>query len=249
MIKAKTSLGAYWRELKARTIVPWRLGRDFHRTYRVEPLPGARARRRLVDKAVRECGLGERYSVGPWLNEVLYNFTRIARPDVIVETGVHYGISSAYWLMALEANQKGTLYSIDLPCLTPEGQVNADGVRDLSYVTGVDQTGVVVKRMGLTARWKLLLGDARTLLPGLLADLGRVGFFYHDSDHSYEHQSWEYRTAWPYIAAGGWLMSDDVQWTPAFTEFSQGVGQAPKTWLNQLGVLQKGTLVPSLRSA
>ncbi|MFZ0830128.1 MAG: class I SAM-dependent methyltransferase [Thermoplasmata archaeon] len=241
------TLAAYWREFKAQTIVPWRLDREFYHTYGVKPLPGARERRRRVDRAVRECGLEKRYSISPWLNEVLYNFTRLAKPDIIVETGVHFGMSSAYWLMALDANQKGTLYSIDLPCMTPGGQMNADGVPDRSYVAEVDQTGVVVKQMGLTGRWKLQLGDAKELLPALLKDLGHVGFFYHDSDHSHDHQIWEYRTAWPYVARGGWLMSDDVDWTPAFSEFSAEAGQRPKTWLSKLGVLQKGTPTPSLR--
>lgn len=246
MTSVGQSLAAYWRELKARTVVPWQLGREFYRTYGIKPLPGARDRRRLVDRAVRECGLGKRYSITPWLNEVMYNFARFAKPDIIVETGVHFGMSSAYWLMALEANQRGKLYSIDLPCITPGGQLNADGVQDRSYVTTVDQTGIVVKHMGLTGRWILRLGDAKVLLPGLLQEVGHVGFFYHDSDHSHDHQIWEYRTAWPYITDGGWLLSDDVDWTPAFSEFATETGQAPKTWRSKLGVMQKGTPKPSL---
>lgn len=179
---------------------------------------------------------------------MLYNFARLVQPDVIVETGVHTGLSTTYWLMALEANQKGTLYSIDLPCLTPGGQRNADGVWDGSYVKETDETGVVAKRVGLTSRWKLLLGDAKVLLPDLLERLGHISLFYHDSDHSYDHQLWEYRTAWPYIAPGGWLLSDDVNWSPAFSEFSKASGQTSKAWMNRLGVIQKGTPSPSLRA-
>jgi hypothetical protein len=240
------SIGSYWREFRAQTIVPWKLEREFYRTYGITPLPGARERRRLVDGAARSCGLGKRYSIAPWLNEVMFNFARAARPDVIVETGVHFGMSSAYWLLALEANQHGTLYSIDLPTVTPGGQLNADGIQDRSFVSDVGQTGIVVKHLGLTGRWKLRLGDAKVLLPELLGELGPIGFFYHDSDHSYDHQLWEYRTAWPHIVPRGWLMSDDIEWTPAFADFSRETGQSSKRWLERLGVMQKGTTDPCL---
>jgi hypothetical protein len=243
----RPSLGSYWREFKAQTIVPWKIEQDFFRSYGIKPLPGARERRRLVDGAARDCGLGKRYSIAPWLNEVMYNLARFAQPEVIVETGVHFGMSSAYWLMALEANQKGTLYSIDLPTLTPGGRLNADGIQDASFVSDVGQTGIVVKRLGLTRRWNLRLGDAKVLLPPLLQELGQIGIFYHDSDHSYNHQLWEYRTAWPHLVPGGWLTSDDIQWTPAFADFARESGQSEKRWLNKFGVIQKGTAHPTLR--
>lgn len=46
---------------------------------------------------------------------VLYLTVRLIKPETIVETGVSSGSSSAYILRALYDNQKGKLYSIDLP--------------------------------------------------------------------------------------------------------------------------------------
>jgi hypothetical protein len=39
----------------------------------------------------------------------------VVKPDKVVETGVYKGSSSAVTLQALEDNNKGKLFSIDLP--------------------------------------------------------------------------------------------------------------------------------------
>lgn len=43
-----------------------------------------------------------------------YAVVRAFRPDVVVETGVANGVSSAYLLLALHLNDRGTLYSVGL---------------------------------------------------------------------------------------------------------------------------------------
>jgi len=58
----------------------------------------------------------ERISCYP--NSYLYVFCRHFQPEIVIETGVYYGASSAFILKALEANGKGHLYSIDLPDVT-----------------------------------------------------------------------------------------------------------------------------------
>jgi hypothetical protein len=45
----------------------------------------------------------------------LYRLLRELRPRVSVETGVCNGVSTAFLLLALEDNEAGDLYSIDLP--------------------------------------------------------------------------------------------------------------------------------------
>ena len=46
-----------------------------------------------------------------------YALCRALRPMRVVETGVCYGVTSAFFLQALRQNDRGTLYSIDLPPL------------------------------------------------------------------------------------------------------------------------------------
>jgi len=153
-----------------------------------------------------------------------YAAVRAFRPDIVVETGVANGVSSAYLLLALELNNRGTLYSIGLDDarFLPPG-------KSLGWVVPVD----------LRSRWKLVLGDARDALPKLLADLKPIDVFIHDSLHTYEHMLWEYRTAYPYLKSGGLLISDDASWNPAFPEFSREVVANQAQIIRGVGFLSK----------
>lgn len=125
--------------------------------------------------------------------ETLYLLVRAMRPSVVVETGVCYGASSAYILEALRHNKHGVLYSIDL------GNAPDEPPNDFFV------------RPALKRAWRLIIGDSRQELPRLLARLGRIDLFHHDSLHTYEHMTWEYETAFPYLTLDGVLSSHDVR--------------------------------------
>jgi len=192
-------------------------------------------RRRLAQEIRHRCpaasGMG-----GPH-TEMLYLYARAVRPKVIVETGVELGVSSAYFLQALSDNGEGELWSIDLPTIGAQGRVNLDGRTDHAHVDSVGQVGAAVPER-LRTRWHLKLGDARDLLPTLPAP-EPWDIFFHDSEHSRAHMLWEYETAWPHLAAGGFLLSDDVPENDAFVTFAGQVGLPPFLWLRR-GTLRKG---------
>jgi predicted O-methyltransferase YrrM len=125
--------------------------------------------------------------------ETIYSLVRAMRPGVVVETGVCYGVSSAYILEALRDNGYGVLYSIDLGN-TPDEPPNDFFVRP-----------------ALKGAWRLIIGDSRQELPRLLARLGQIDLFHHDSLHTYEHMTWEYETAFPHLAPNGAISSHDVR--------------------------------------
>jgi hypothetical protein len=121
-----------------------------------------------------------------------WTLCRLLRPAVVVETGVHDGLSSAVILQALAANGGGRLVSIDLPSLDlPAGKT----------------PGWLVPEE-LRKNWTLRLGDARKLLEPALDECGRIDLFFHDSDHSQLHQRFELTSARKHMAAGGVLYSD-----------------------------------------
>jgi len=50
----------------------------------------------------------------------------------------------------------------------------------------------------------------------------------------------EYRTAWPYIQKGGFLLSDDVGWNTAFADFAKEIGCEPCGSRSKSGKILKG---------
>jgi len=147
------------------------------------------ARRRELEEYAGATRMG---TSGDFTCEALYQLVRAARPRVVVESGVLYGASSAHILAALAANGEGELHSIDLGC--QPGEPPHDFL--------VPQE--------LTSRWRYIPGDSLQELPSLLARLGTIDLFYHDSLHTFEHMTWEYETASNHLGPDGVLCSHDV---------------------------------------
>lgn len=139
------------------------------------------------------------------LGRMCYAVCRALRPGTIVETGVCYGVTSAYLLAALEANGDGHLESIDLPPLAKNGD---------------DFVGWLVPG-DLAHRWSLHRGASARLLRPLVARLGPIDLFVHDSLHTYKNMRAEFEGVWPALRAGGILISDDVQGNGAFLELAR----------------------------
>jgi len=161
--------------------------------------------------------------------QVLYTLTRLLKPDAVVETGVAGGITSAFILAALRDNARGTLFSVDLPAA---GLVS-DGLR--YWWPPENKPGWLIPDP-LRVRWNLILGTAEDKLGPLLAELGEVGIFLHDSLHTFRHQRFEYNTAWPHIMPGGLLLSHDV--SAPYLELCSRVGKVPVRF-RKLGGIRK----------
>ncbi len=136
------------------------------------------------------------------LAHACYAIARGLRPMRVVETGVCYGVTSAFLLQALRQNSPGHLHSIDLPPLARQAD---------EYV------GCLIPA-ALRSRWTLHRGNAQRLLPPLLAQLGPIDLFLHDSLHTYEHMRFEFAAAWAALRSGGLLVADDIEGNTAFLE-------------------------------
>ena len=130
----------------------------------------------------------------------LYLIVRVLRPKCVVETGVAAGRSSAFILRGLYDNGEGKLYSID-----PN-----------------PNSGYAIPRH-LKGRWKFINATSEEALFDLLRKLNQIDVFLHDSLHTYECMSFEYKTAWHFIKKGGVLLSDDVSSNSAFQHFAKNV--------------------------
>lgn len=136
---------------------------------------------------------------------VLYLIVRSLKPEIVVETGVANGESSAFILGAMETNKQGRLYSIDLP---PKQEEIFDDKASYLMPPG-KKVGWLVSK-SLRHRWTLILEPAEEALPHLVQHLNTIDIFLHDSLHTYNHMMFEFSTVWPHLRAGGVLLSDDV---------------------------------------
>jgi predicted O-methyltransferase YrrM len=146
--------------------------------------------------------------VSPLEGPIIYTIIRCLKPRIVIETGVANGASSTFILSALEKNNLGKLYSIDLPS------------KDLLLK---EEIGWLVPQ-SLRHRWELIIGDSRIVLPKLLAEIGHVDIFLHDSLHTLEHVLFELKESYNYIPKGGFLIIDDIN-----VEWIKKINQEIKT--------------------
>ena len=154
----------------------------------------------------------------------LYVLCRAMKPGVFVETGVASGMSSSYILRALNRNDYGKLFSIDLPWYTVKYNWSGHGNDDELKERPIEKNSGWIIPDNLRDRWVLHLGRTSEQLPPLLKSIGPVDVFFHDSEHSYENMSWEFQTIWPSLKTGGMLVAHNVDKNNAFPDFERSVG-------------------------
>lgn len=128
------------------------------------------------------------------------------RPEIVIETGVAHGVTSRIVLEAMNLNNHGRLWSIDLPY-------------PFDYGVHV-QTGVAVTE-ACRARWSYLEGSSRQRLPRLIGEVGRVEVFIHDSLHTARNVMFEMRQAASAMAPGGVMIVDDIKTHEGFRAFTR----------------------------
>jgi predicted O-methyltransferase YrrM len=150
--------------------------------------------------------LGAGHDADQALARALWCLVRHTKPQRVVETGVARGVLTSFILQALQENDEGHLWSIDLPPMLPRWS---------------EESGAAVTEE-LRARWSLLRGASRRHLPGLLHDLGSIDLFVHDSLHTTRTMEFELSRAWKALAPGGVLVADDADLNDAFASFADG---------------------------
>ena len=170
----------------------------------------------------------------------LYAVLRTVQPLLVVETGVANGFSTAFSLLALQANGEGHLHSIDLP--REVGREYEPG----TFYEGEGRAGIPPGSESgwlipedLKERWTLVAGKSQDELPPLLRRLGTIDVFMHDSEHSFDCMWFEFNAAWPALRSGGVLVSDDVNSTEAFARFAGQEARIPVRLARGMALLRK----------
>ena len=169
------------------------------------------------------------YSILGESGPFLYKLCKILKPELIIETGVAYGVSSSYILKALHENNKGKLISIDSVFRPWQSK---------------EMIGAAIPK-NFRDRWELKIGTSKDLLENILKNFSSIDVFLHDSLHTYKNMLFEFQKSWPFIKEGGFLLSDDVTNNNAFSDFCKSLNKEPITMIQEndplsyLGVLRK----------
>ena len=167
---------------------------------------------------------------------IIYSIVRHIKPEIIVETGVGPGGSSAFILQALNDNKKGFLYSIDLPGNDAVVYPKLGKFYNIHVPEGWEVGWLIPP--WLKERHQLIIGDSREELPKLMNELRTVDIFLHDSLHTDEHVLMEFNTVFPYTSRKGILLCDDVNeyWSLAFMKFCETKQIPYVVFNNRLGM-------------
>jgi predicted O-methyltransferase YrrM len=139
------------------------------------------------------------FSAGTHISRVLYFIVRARKPQTVLETGVANGHMTVVLLAALGRNEGGELHSTDVRpdvgCLLSPSERRS---------------------------WNYHLlppAQVRTSFTAVLKRLPTVDLFFHDSQHGYGWQSFEYEAVSRHMSPDGVIASDDVDSSYAFLDF------------------------------
>lgn len=127
----------------------------------------------------------------------MYQFLRDNPPDVAIEVGMAYGVSSLAILTALEDNQRGRLISID-------PYPGFEHIRQ-SAVMAISQAG-------MSHRHTHLHTTSELALPQLIGEGMQPDFVYIDGHHGFDHAFVDFFFADQMLRTGGTIAFDDSQW-------------------------------------
>jgi hypothetical protein len=127
-----------------------------------------------------------------------YAIVRALQPDLVVETGTHFGLGSCVMAAALLRNGHGRLTTIDID-------------PDAGYLIGGPWAEVVDRRTGSSV--------------DLLAGIRDVDVFLHDSLHTYEYEAAELQAVAPNLSPGALVLSDNAHDSAALSDWAEQHGR------------------------
>jgi predicted O-methyltransferase YrrM len=185
---------------------------------------------------------GAHYTAG-WVNPddavFLYWLVRKLNPKTVLQTGVCNGLSSAFIVLGLVMNGgAGKLYAIDIPPVfnSSDGSWTLKGKVYGHVIPEGKSSGWMIPDR-YHDRFELHVGEAKALLPKLVDRLDSVDFFYHDSNHTYDHMTFEFREAKRKLAPGGLIVADDIAWNSSLWDFADEYTVPAYNFKGAIGVI------------
>jgi predicted O-methyltransferase YrrM len=161
----------------------------------------------LFDDAVRF--LGDVPHMPAERGKLVYEFVRARRPLRVLELGFAHGVSSCYMAAALEENgDGGTVTTID--CVVAKKRT--PDIVSLLETTGLSAfvTPVFAER---SYTWELMKLIERHTKDGVTE--AQFDFVFIDGGHTWDSDGFSFLLADRLLKPGGWVLFDDVIWTPS----------------------------------
>jgi predicted O-methyltransferase YrrM len=146
---------------------------------------------------------------------LVHFLVRYLQPEVVLETGVGVGYTSAAILDAMERNGRGTLFSSDFPYFRLDdpdryvGCLVADHLRD---------------------RWHLGLHGDRVNLAEFLPQIETLDLVHYDSDKSIGGRAFVFDAILPRLRPGGVVVMDDIDDNTYFRDWIEGSGRPARVF-------------------
>jgi len=167
----------------------------------------------------------------------LYWLIRRLRPRIVVETGVCNGFSSGIILLALAKNgNEGKLHAIGRAEIFDPGDprwISKGKIFGEVIVTGQSLGWMVPDSCRNAVEFHV--GEAQTLLPQLVDKVDSIDLFFHDSDHSYDHMSFEFETAKRKLSPRGAVAANNIAWNSSLWDFADNYGTPAYNFLGSVG--------------
>lgn len=164
---------------------------------------------KIVDYVDSRIGNKDFWQVSYEELKFLYAAVKHMKAKVVAETGVGPGTTSTAILTALKETG-GKLVSFDL------GQKYGSEEE-------TQPVGLVIPE-DLKSRWALILGDSMRTLEKGLTENGPIDIFFHDSEHTYEHVTFELETAKKHFKDKFLVVVDNYSWSDASADFAKKYG-------------------------
>lgn len=121
------------------------------------------------------------------VSEFLYGFARLVKPERILETGTHIGVSTAYFASALEANDKGLISTFEV---IPQHYHNAS---------------LLLQDLGVHNRVDFNLRSSLDFTPPVNT---QYDILFLDSEPQLRFA--EFNRFWPHLRSGGYVIIHDL---------------------------------------
>lgn len=138
------------------------------------------------------------------LSQLTYLAVRLLKPEIAIEAGVGYGMTTAIILTAMAKNGVGTLHSIDLPPLRKGAE---------------DYIGIAVPEE-YRGEWNLHRGTAVKLLPEIISRCPSIDLYIHDSLFTYRNTMAELSLVTPSLGRRAAVIVNCAEQSSAFEEWT-----------------------------